>query len=280
MTSGEKIIPVQVALRVRPLVARERADACAVCLRTVAGQPQVIMGKDKAFTYDYVFDEHTQQVDVYETSVKPLLSSLFKGYNATVLAYGQTGSGKTHTMGSGYSSLCTAGFTFDRSRQQQRDFDEVGVIPRVLADLFARIEDEERSGSGNRFRVKVSFLEVYNEEIKDLFVTQLSASCAAPSFVAELNIREENNSIRVVNLTEQVVANVQATIALLKKGSSLRMVGGTAMNDQSSRSHAIFTITLEQRPAGVAPNSGADLLAGGQLDMFLILKGKMIDKAS
>ena len=263
MTSGEKIIPVQVALRVRPLVARERADACAVCLRTVAGQPQVIMGKDKAFTYDYVFDEHTQQVDVYETSVKPLLSSLFKGYNATVLAYGQTASGKTHTMGSGNNSLRLA---------RDGDFDEVGVIPRVLSDLFTRIEDEQRADNEAKFAVKVSFVELYNEEIKDLFVARpaTSSSSSFPSstfgsgrganggggaqqsvaYGEPLKIREEGNSIRVENLSEIGVTNVQATVELLERGSLLRAVGGTAMNDQSSRSHAVFTITLEQARAG------------------------------
>ena len=256
-------IPVKVALRIRPLVEREKADGCVVCLCKVDGEPQVIDDKDNAFTYDYVFDEHTPQVDVYETGVQPLLAELFKGYNATVLAYGQTASGKTHTMGSGNNSLRLA---------RDGDFDEVGVIPRVLSDLFTRIEDEQRADNEAKFAVKVSFVELYNEEIKDLFVARpaTSSSSSFPSstfgsgrganggggaqqsvaYGEPLKIREEGNSIRVENLSEIGVTNVQATVELLERGSLLRAVGGTAMNDQSSRSHAVFEITLEQARAG------------------------------
>ena len=180
-----------------------------------------------------------------------MLNSLFKGYNATVLAYGQTGSGKTHTIGSRYLSLCAATgsaiggpSSFNENiNSVQLDInglDEVGVIPRVLNDLFLKIEDEKEKDKDAKFTVKVSFVEVYNEEIKDLFNLK-------PSINQEpLNIREENNTIKVVNLSEIQVNSAMTTIQLLEKGSSLRVVGGTAMNDQSSRSHAIFTITLEQ----------------------------------
>lgn len=72
------MIPVKVALRVRPLVTKERADACTECLRTTKNEPQVILGKDKCFTYDYVFSQSTPQIDVYEQAVQPLLDSLFK----------------------------------------------------------------------------------------------------------------------------------------------------------------------------------------------------------
>ena len=102
----------------------------------------MILGKDKTFTFDYVFSTSTPQIKVYETAVKPLLNSLFKGYNATVLAYGQAGSGKTHSMGSG--SL------------QDYDSYGIGVIPRVLTELFRRIENHREI----QFTVKVSFVEV------------------------------------------------------------------------------------------------------------------------
>ena len=123
-----------------------------------------------------MYSQLSPQVEIYETSVQPLLSSLFKGYNATVLAYGQTGSGKTYTMGSGYLTLCNAAAAAAASDADAAsvaggifDFDESGVIPRVLNDLFRTIEEEMRSNPGNKFVVRVSFLEVYNEEIKDLF---------------------------------------------------------------------------------------------------------------
>lgn len=74
----DKVIPVKVALRIRPLVAKERTDGCAECLKTVKNEPQVVIGKDKCFTYDYSFSQTTPQLDVYEQSVQPLLDSLFK----------------------------------------------------------------------------------------------------------------------------------------------------------------------------------------------------------
>ena len=223
MSSVDKVIPVKVSLRIRPLVEKEKRSACTEWLQTNHGQ-QVILGKDKAFTFDNVFSKSSPQVDVYEISVKPLLTALFKGYNATVLAYGQTGSGKTYTMAYGES----------------QNLDELEIIPRVLNDLFQYIEGQTKNKDIN-ISVKVSFIEIYNEEIKDLLLKPLNGAVSEPR-----NIREENNTIKVVGLSEIAVTNARETHQLLQRGSSMRAVGGTAMNDQSSRSHAIFTITLEK----------------------------------
>uniref|UniRef100_A0A3B4AAL9 Kinesin motor domain-containing protein n=1 Tax=Periophthalmus magnuspinnatus TaxID=409849 RepID=A0A3B4AAL9_9GOBI len=99
-----KVIPVRVALRSRPLVPKEINEGCQCCLTFVPGEPQVIVGTEKAFTYDYVFDPTVEQEEVFKTAVSSLLSGLFKGYHATVLAYGQTGSGKTYSMGGTYTA--------------------------------------------------------------------------------------------------------------------------------------------------------------------------------
>ena len=132
-----------------------------------------------------------------------------------MLAYGQTGSGKTYTMGSGYQSLQSALSETGTLTNQQlniNDLDDVGIIPRVLSDLFARIEDDQRQ-RGTKYTVKVSLIEVYNEEIKDLFAASSKSGVQEP-----LNIREENNTIRVVNLSEIQVNNALNTIQLLEKG--------------------------------------------------------------
>jgi kinesin family member 4 len=222
--SSDKVIPVKVALRIRPLFPKEKADSCCDCLIKVDGAPQVIFGKDKLFTYDYVFSQNTTQTEVYETAVVPLVNSLFKGYNVTVLAYGQTGSGKTYTMGS------CSNLNLDSD-------DNSGIIPRVLNDIFKKINDN--SNKNIKYNVKVSYIEVYNDDVKDLLTSKQPGELS-------LIIREENSCIKVVNLTEISVNNVATTKRLLQKGSSARSVGGTAMNDQSSRSHAIFTVTVEQ----------------------------------
>ncbi|XP_037543394.1 kinesin family member 4 [Nematolebias whitei] len=219
----EKVIPVRVALRCRPLVPKEIDEGCQCCLTFVSGEPQVVVGTEKAFTYDYVFDPATEQEEVYNTAVSPLLRGLFKGYNATVLAYGQTGSGKTYSMGGTYTSA-------------QENDSSVGVIPRVIRMIF----EERQKRTDCEFTLTVSYLEIYNEEILDL----LNRSKDKPA----ISIREDpKEGIKIVGLTETQVLSGPEMVSCLEIGNSVRTVGSTAMNAASSRSHAIFTITLEQR---------------------------------
>ncbi|KAG9265937.1 chromosome-associated kinesin KIF4 [Astyanax mexicanus] len=219
----DKVIPVRVALRCRPLVPKEINEGCQCCLTFVPGEPQVVVGSDKAFTYDYVFDPTTEQEEVFNMAVSPLLSGLFKGYNATVLAYGQTGSGKTFSMGGTYTSA-------------QENEPTVGVIPRVVRKIF----QEKSKRMDSEFLLNVSYLEIYNEEILDLLCTSKDKPV--------LSIREDpKEGIKIVGLTEKAVLTAQEMVGCLEVGNSARTVGSTAMNAASSRSHAIFTISLEQR---------------------------------
>ncbi|CAL1573803.1 unnamed protein product [Knipowitschia caucasica] len=224
MTSEDaKVIPVRVALRCRPLVPKEINEGCQCCLTFVPGVSQVIVGTEKAFTYDYVFDSTVEQEEVFKSAVSSLLSGLFKGYHATVLAYGQTGSGKTYSMGGTY----TAAQECDPS---------VGVIPRVIRRIF----EEKENVTECEFGLVVSYLEIYNEDILDLLSTSKEKSV--------VSIREDpKEGIKLVGLTERQVISAQEMVSCLEQGNSARTVGSTAMNAASSRSHAIFTITLEQR---------------------------------
>lgn len=140
----EKTIPVRVALRIRPLVPKETGEGCQECIKCVPGNAQVVMGEDKAFTYDYVFGISSKQEDLYNETVIPLLEGLFKGYNATVLAYGQTGSGKTYSMGTAFT-MCNEA-TEDK-----------GVIPRLIQTVFDWIDERKDK---TEFLLKASFLEV------------------------------------------------------------------------------------------------------------------------
>ncbi|KAJ8276765.1 hypothetical protein COCON_G00085170 [Conger conger] len=176
----DKGIAVRVALRCRPLVPKEVNEGCQPCLTFVPGEPQVVVGNDKAFTYDYVFDPMAEQEEVYTTSVSPLLSGLFRGYHATVLAYGQTGSGKTFSMGGTYTSA-------------QENEPTVGVIPRVIRRIFQ--EREKRASS--EVTLTVSYLEIYNEDILDL----LCGSKDKPA----ISIREDpKEGIKVCSLQRGV----------------------------------------------------------------------------
>ncbi|XP_064422730.1 kinesin family member 4 [Latimeria chalumnae] len=220
-------IPVRVALRCRPLVLKEVNEGCQMCITFIPGEPQVIVGNERTFTYDYVFDPCTEQEEVFNTAVTPLIAGIFKGYNATVLAYGQTGSGKTFSMGGTYTA-------------EQEDEPTVGVIPRVIAMLFREVEQRKDF----EFLLKVSYLEVYNEEILDLLHSSRDKS-------SQINIREDpKEGIKIVGLTERDVACAVDMVQCLEQGNNARTVASTAMNSQSSRSHAIFTVVIEQRKKG------------------------------
>ncbi|XP_058392074.1 chromosome-associated kinesin KIF4A isoform X3 [Diceros bicornis minor] len=224
MKEEVKGIPVRVALRCRPLVPKEISEGCQMCLSFVPGEPQVVVGTDKSFTYDFVFDPSTEQEEVFNTAVVPLIKGVFKGYNATVLAYGQTGSGKTYSMGGAYTA-------------EQENEPTVGVIPRVIQLLFKEIDKR----SDFEFTLKVSYLEIYNEEILDLL-------CPSREKASQINIREDpKEGIKIVGLTEKTVLVALDTVSCLEQGNNCRTVASTAMNSQSSRSHAIFTISIEQR---------------------------------
>ncbi|XP_010114039.1 PREDICTED: chromosome-associated kinesin KIF4A, partial [Chlamydotis macqueenii] len=185
---------------------------------------QVVVGNDKSFTYDYVFDPSVEQEEVFNTAVAPLIRGIFKGYNATVLAYGQTGSGKTYSMGGTYTA-------------NQEHEPSVGVIPRVIKLLFK--EKEQRQDWD--FILKVSYLEIYNEDILDLL-------CPSRERTSQISIREDpKEGIKIVGLTERSVSCAQDTVSCLEQGNNSRTVASTAMNSQSSRSHAIFTICIDQK---------------------------------
>ncbi|CAO2623562.1 Chromosome-associated kinesin KIF4 [Lemmus lemmus] len=223
MKEEVKGIPVRVALRCRPLVSKEINEGCQTCLSFVPGEPQVVVGNDKSFTYDFVFDPSTEQEEVFNTAVAPLIKGIFKGYNATVLAYGQTGSGKTYSMGGAYTA-------------EQEHESTIGVIPRVIQLLFKEINKK----SDFEFTLKVSYLEIYNEEILDLLCPSREKT--------QINIREDpKEGIKIVGLTEKTVLVASDTVDCLEQGNNSRTVASTAMNSQSSRSHAIFTISIEQR---------------------------------
>ncbi|XP_013092550.2 chromosome-associated kinesin KIF4-like [Biomphalaria glabrata] len=219
-----KTIPVMVALRCRPLIDKEVKEGCQPCLQVISGEPQVVLGKDRAFTYDFAFAPNDPQVDVYSKACKKLIASIFKGYNATILAYGQTGSGKTFTMGGCYKSSL------------EGDEDDMGVIPRVLRDIFKNINDN----CNMDYTVTVSYIEIYNEDLNDLL-------CSA-SQREQLSIREETNGgIKIQGLKEVEVKSFEETMKYLSEGSQSRTTGATAMNNTSSRSHAIFTVNIDQR---------------------------------
>nr|XP_043891532.1 kinesin-like protein KIF21A isoform X4 [Solea senegalensis] len=233
MTTGQDESSVRVALRIRPQLAREKIEGCHICTCVMPGEPQVILGKDKSFTYDYVFDMDSQQDAIYSTCTEKLIEGCFEGYNATVFAYGQTGSGKTYTMGTG----------FDVNIAEE----ELGIIPRAVHHLFKSIEQRRQAAQEQgrpmpEFKINAQFLELYNEEVLDLF-----DSTRDMKQKSHIKIHEDaTGGIYTVGVTTRTVSSEAEMMQCLKLGALSRTTASTQMNVQSSRSHAIFTIHLCQ----------------------------------
>uniref|UniRef100_A0A8C2ZXM0 Kinesin family member 21A n=1 Tax=Cyclopterus lumpus TaxID=8103 RepID=A0A8C2ZXM0_CYCLU len=218
---------------IRPQLAREKIEGCHICTYVMPGEPQVILGKDKSFTYDYMFDMDSQQEAIYSSCTEKLIEGCFEGYNATVFAYGQTGSGKTYTMGTG----------FDVNIGEE----ELGIIPRAVHHLYKGIEQrrqaaQEQGSPAPEFKINAQFLELYNEEVLDLF-----DSTRDKDQKSHIKIHEDTaGGIYTVGVTTRTVSSEAEMMQCLKLGALSRTTASTQMNVQSSRSHAIFTIHLCQ----------------------------------
>ncbi|XP_045685048.1 kinesin-like protein KIF21A isoform X11 [Phyllostomus hastatus] len=227
---------VRVAVRIRPQLAKEKIEGCHICTSVTPGEPQVFLGKDKAFTFDYVFDIDSQQEQIYIQCIEKLIEGCFEGYNATVFAYGQTGAGKTYTMGTG----------FDVNIMEE----EQGIISRAVKHLFKSIEEKKHTAMKNGlpppdFKVNAQFLELYNEEVLDLFDT--TRDIDAKNKKSNIRIHEDSTGgIYTVGVTTRTVNTESEMMQCLKLGALSRTTASTQMNVQSSRSHAIFTIHLCQ----------------------------------
>lgn len=172
--------------------------------------------------------------DIYNTCVAPLLAKALDGYNTTVLAYGQTGSGKTFTMMEGFADAAAG-----------RETEIMGVAPRLMRDLFNSLPPQEHVVEGDKeiynWKVSVSCLEIYNEEVYDLLSNE--GTKKAKSVI----IREDERGEQILAGLQKVAVHSTSQMAEhLHNGMAARHTGSTGMNHRSSRSHAVFTIYLEQ----------------------------------
>ncbi|XP_074210442.1 kinesin-like protein KIF7 isoform X2 [Camelus bactrianus] len=245
---GAEEAPVRVALRVRPLLPKELLHGHQSCLRVEPGHGRVTLGRDRHFGFHVVLDEDAGQEAVYQACVQPLVEAFFEGFNATVFAYGQTGSGKTYTMGeASVASLHE---------------DEQGIIPRAMAEAFKLIDENDLLDC----LVHVSYLEVYKEEFRDLLEVGTASR--------DIQLREDDRgNVVLCGVKEVDVEGLDEVLSLLEMGNAARHTGSTHLNRLSSRSHTVFTVTLEQR--GRAP-SRLPRPAAGQL---LISKFHFVDLA-
>ncbi|PHT30460.1 Kinesin-like protein FRA1 [Capsicum baccatum] len=257
---------VKVAVHIRPLIGDEKLQGCKDCVSVVHGKPQVQIGTH-SFTFDHVYGSTASpSAAMYQECVAPLVDGLFQGYNATVLAYGQTGSGKTYTMGTGF-----------------KDGFQTGLIPHVMNSLFNKIETLKHQAE---FQLHVSFIEIHKEEVRDLLdsisINKSETTNGHNSKVASpgkppIQIRESSSGvITLAGSTERSVRTLKEMADCLEQGSLSRATGSTNMNNQSSRSHAIFTITMEQmRKNGSNDGNSNECMT----DEYLCAKLHLVDLA-
>uniref|UniRef100_H3G7G7 Kinesin-like protein n=1 Tax=Phytophthora ramorum TaxID=164328 RepID=H3G7G7_PHYRM len=212
---------VKVVVRCRPLFGKELVEGrkSIVTLDSAAALISLKCpdnGQIKSFTFDSVYDENTSQRQFYDESGYPLVESIFDGYNGTIFAYGQTGCGKTHTM------------------QGKDSPPELrGVIPLSFDHIF----DTINADTTREYMVRASYLEIYNEDIRDLLTDDAKK---------KLDLKESaDGTVYVKDLTEIVVRDVDSMNNVMNRGFKNRTVGATLMNEGSSRSHSIFTVVVE-----------------------------------
>lgn len=227
---------VKVVVRCRPLSSTEQTQghSCCVNVDSKSGiieltNPQCPEEPAKCFSFDSAFDSNSKQFDVYDEAVRPIVDSVLQGFNGTVFAYGQTGTGKTYTM-EGPSGI-----------GKNIASDQRGVIPNSIDQIFQHIA---QSPPSLQYLVRASFLEIYQEEIRDL----LDKSGGTGK---RLELKERPDvGVYVRDLSSFVTQSVEEIEHVLKVGHSNRSVGRTNMNEHSSRSHAILVLTVESSEIG------------------------------
>ncbi|KAJ2793308.1 hypothetical protein H4R20_006577, partial [Coemansia guatemalensis] len=265
---AERVLPVKVAVRVRPVVVvdngnsawaatsrlRSQVTSCievlsdtSICISSAAagssnGPVKIGGGQNiangvatgpRTFNFDNAFGPEASQADVYDTAIAPLLTRFVEGYNVTVLAYGQTSSGKTYTMGTG-------------ANMTDAPIESIGIVPRALQSLFAWAREGDHGAELRRgLDIRTSFIEVHNETLIDL-IAPPQAGGAGSSIVVREDVR---GNIQWTGAREAAVASAEEAMAILADGSRVRQTSATSMNAKSSRSHAIYTVTLTQTRA-------------------------------
>ncbi|XP_072004589.1 kinesin-like protein KIF7 [Engystomops pustulosus] len=213
---------VCVAVRVRPLLPKEVLHGQQPCVCIDPDHKTLTLGTNRHFQFQDVLDEACSQEAAYNRCVQPLLESFFQGFNVTVVAYGQTGSGKTYTIGEASISSISD--------------DEQGIIPRAMAEIFKLVDENDLID----YTIRVSYLEVYKEDFRDLLEVQTSSK--------DILIREDDKGNVVLSgVKETEVEGLDEVLSLLEMGNTAKHTGATQVNSQSSRSHTIFTVTMEQR---------------------------------
>ncbi|XP_078322566.1 protein claret segregational-like isoform X2 [Crassostrea virginica] len=213
-----------------------------------------IKGTEKRYTFEKVFDKESTQREVYE-DIKELVRSFLDGYNLCIFAYGQTGSGKTYTM---------------EGPPGNQSEDNEGIIPRAMKQVFQTIK--ELKVAGWTYKLRASYIELYNEEIRDL--------TKGPNVQVKHEIkypRGEQGKATITNIKEEEVENTDDALNFYRQASKNRTSGKTGRNERSSRSHAIFRVEMTGKVENV---EGVNDTCSGTLTLVDLAGSEKLDDAA
>ncbi|XP_050233061.1 kinesin-like protein KIN-5D [Mercurialis annua] len=263
----DKGVNVQVIVRCRPLSDDEMRVHTPVVITCHEGRREVaavqnIANKqiDRTFLFDKVFGPTSQQKDLYDMAVAPIVFEVLEGYNCTIFAYGQTGTGKTYTMEGG-------------GRKKNGEFpSDAGVIPRAVKQIFDILEAQNAE-----YSMKVTFLELYNEEISDLLALEETTKFVDDKSKKPIALMEDGKGgVFVRGLEEEIVCTANEIYKILEKGSAKRRTAETLLNKQSSRSHSIFSITIHTKEC---TPEGEEMIKCGKLNLVDLAGSENISRS-
>ncbi|KAH6765604.1 P-loop containing nucleoside triphosphate hydrolases superfamily protein [Perilla frutescens var. hirtella] len=263
----DKGVNVQVIVRCRPLSDEEARIHTPVVISCNENKREVcavqnIANKqiDRTFLFDKVFGPSSQQKDLYEQAVCPIVFEVLEGYNCTIFAYGQTGTGKTYTMEGG-------------SRKKNGEYpSDAGVIPRAVRQIFDILEAQHAE-----YSMKVTFLELYNEEITDLLAPEETSKFPEDKSKKPIALMEDGKGgVFVRGLEEEIVTTANEIYKILEKGSAKRRTAETLLNKQSSRSHSIFSITIHIKEC---TPEGEEMIKCGKLNLVDLAGSENISRS-
>lgn len=263
----EKGVNVQVIVRCRPLSEDELRVHTPVVISCNEGRREVsavqnIANKqiDRNFLFDKVFGPASKQKELYDSAVSPIVYEVLEGYNCTIFAYGQTGTGKTYTMEGG-------------ARKKNGEFpSDAGVIPRAVKQIFEILEAQNAE-----YNMKVTFLELYNEEISDLLAPEETSKLIDDKSKKPIALMEDGKGgVFVRGLEEEIVCTANEIYKILDKGSAKRRTAETLLNKQSSRSHSIFSITIHIKEC---TPEGEEMIKCGKLNLVDLAGSENISRS-
>ncbi|KAF3442909.1 hypothetical protein FNV43_RR16827 [Rhamnella rubrinervis] len=263
----DKEVNVQVVLRCRPLSDDEQRSNVQKVIQCNEPKREVTVLQslankqiDRVFTFDKVFGPKAQQRSIYDQAISPIVNEVLEGFNCTVFAYGQTGTGKTYTMEGGM-------------RNKGGDLPaEAGVIPRAVRQIFDTLEAQNAD-----YSVKVTFLELYNEEITDLLAPEDCSRSTEDRQKKPISLMEDGRGCVIVRgLEEEAVYSVNEIYTLLERGASKRRTADTLLNKHSSRSHSVFSITIHVKEAVIGDE---ELIKCGKLNLVDLAGSENISRS-